>query len=152
MKIPAAKLFKYALIALSAAFILIQAVPYGRNHDNPPVVREPLWETQETRGLAKRACFDCHSNETVWPWYTWVAPVSWLVYRDVEEGRRELNFSAWQGGRREGEQPKEIREQIEKGEMPPAQYLLVHAEARLTGDEKRRLIEGLNATARQSGF
>ncbi|MRR33844.1 hypothetical protein EG829_03970, partial [bacterium] len=83
MKIPAAKLFRYTLIVLSAAFIFIQAVPYGRNHDNPPVVREPNWDSPETRGLAKRVCFDCHSNETVWPWYTWVAPVSWLVYRDV---------------------------------------------------------------------
>ena len=95
---------------------------------------------------------DCHSNETIWPWYTSVAPFSWLVCRDVREGRNELTFLEWQTGRRGGEKPAQIREQISKGEMPPFQYCLVHPEARLTGEEKRQLVQGLTATIVQSSF
>lgn len=149
MKKPAAKWFRYAIFFLVAGLLIIQAIPYGRSHDNPPVLMEPHWNSSATRELAKRACFDCHSNETVWPWYTRVAPFSWLVYRDVVEGRRELNFSDWQGGVREGEKPAEIREQIEKGEMPPMLYRLIHPEARLTDSQKRQLSEGLSETAAQ---
>jgi hypothetical protein len=73
--------------------VLIQFVPYGHDHTNPPVMQEPQWDTMQTRPLAKRACFDCHSNETVWPWYSNIAPASWLIYRDVAEGREHFNFS-----------------------------------------------------------
>lgn len=121
-------------------FGLLQLIPFGGNHTNPPVVQEPAWDTPETRALAKRACFDCHSNETVWPWYANIAPVSWLVQRDVEQGRKKMNFSDW--GRRD-EDAEEIREVILEGEMPLPSYLLMHPEARLTDDEKIRLIEGL---------
>jgi hypothetical protein len=76
-------------------FALAQAVPYGRNHENPPVQAEPIWDSPRTRQLAKRACFDCHSNETTWPWYTNFAPFSWLAYNDVTGGRSALNFSEW---------------------------------------------------------
>ena len=75
------------LLLLAAA----QLVPYGRDHDNPPVVAEPAWGSPATRELARRACFDCHSNETQWPWYSNIAPLSWLIQRDVDEGRDELN-------------------------------------------------------------
>lgn len=146
MKRPGAKFVRSMLMAMIAVFLVIQAIPYGRNHDNPAIVREPAWDSPKTREIAKRACYDCHSNETVWPWYTWIAPFSWLVYQDVEEGRRELNFSDWQYGAREGEKPDEIREQIDKGEMPPVLYRLMHAEARLTDREKRFLSEGLTGT------
>ena len=63
---------------LAGLFLAIQFVPYGRDHSNPPVIGEPTWNSPETRALAVRACFDCHSNETVWPWYSNIAPVSWL--------------------------------------------------------------------------
>ena len=75
--------------------LLIQVIPYGHDHTNPPVVNEPNWDSPQTREITKRACFDCHSNETVWPWYSNIAPVSWLVYRDVSDGREHLNFSEW---------------------------------------------------------
>lgn len=149
MKQSTTRWFRYTFLTLLAVLIVIQTIPYGRNRTNPPVLMEPHWDTPATRNLAKRACFDCHSNETVWPWYTMIAPISWLIYRDVEEGRRELNFSEWQGGTREGEKPAEIREQIEKGEMPPALYRMMHAEARLSDAEKRQLSEGLADTASQ---
>jgi len=138
-------------IGIPLLFLLIQAVPYGRDHDNPPVVREPPWADVETRTLAKRACFDCHSNETVWPAYSHIAPISWLVQYDVREGRDELNFSEWKGGARKKERPGEIRKEMNKGEMPPFVYTLTHPAARLSAEERGRLVEGLVATAVQGG-
>jgi len=134
------------VLAGAVSLLLIQTVPYGREHANPPVVREPSWDSPATRELAKRACFDCHSHETVWPWYAQVAPLSWLVQYDVNEGRKELNFSDWQGNRK-GERPEKIGKEVAAGEMPPFQYLINHAEARLSPAEKSRLIDGLTATA-----
>ncbi len=121
---------------------MIQLAPYGRDHGNPPVVAEPSWDSAQTRELSVRACFDCHSNETVWPWYSNVAPVSWLVQRDVDEGREELNYSEWTR-RQEGE---ESAESVREGSMPPSSYLLTHPEARLTDAELAALADGLAAT------
>jgi len=75
--------------------ILIQAVPFGHSHTNPAVTKEPGWDSSDTASLFHRACYDCHSNQTTWPWYSNLAPVSWLVQRDVNEGRRHLNFTQW---------------------------------------------------------
>lgn len=124
------------VVAGVALFGLIQLVPYGRDHTNPPVVQEPQWDAP-TRAIAQKACFDCHSNEVVWPWYSNVAPFSWLIQRDVEEGRSRLNFSDW-GRVREID---EIGEVLAEGEMPPAQYLLMHPAAKLTDAEKQALIQ-----------
>lgn len=136
-----------SVLTIVMAGIAIQLIPYGRNHANPPVVREPIWDSPATRQLAKTACFDCHSNETVWPWYSKVAPVSWLVYRDVVEGREHLNFSDWRGGSRKGENPHEISKEVMEGEMPPLQYYIAHPAAKLDGQSKKLLVEGLAATA-----
>jgi hypothetical protein len=89
-----------------------------------------------------RACFDCHSNETVWPWYAEVAPVSWYVQQDVSEGRRELNFSEWQRAYKEANEAPQV---VIKGSMPPRGYTLFHPEARLTPEERRTLAQGLAA-------
>ncbi len=64
---------------MSGFFILLQIIPYGHNHTNPPIVEEPAWDSPQTRAVVKKACFDCHSNETVWPWYSNIAPLSWLI-------------------------------------------------------------------------
>ena len=125
------------------AFVAIQLVPYGRNHTDPPVTAEPAWDSPQTRDLAARACFDCHSNQTDWPWYTNVAPVSWLTQRHVDEGRAKLNFSTWGTGRQE---TQNIGRQINSGVMPPWDYLLLHPAARLGDAEKTQLISGLQAT------
>lgn len=130
---------------LAGGFLLIQLVPYGRNHTNPPVLQEPNWDSPETRALAERACFACHSNETVWPWYSNIAPVSWLTQHDTEEGRGILNFSEWGvNGRRQ--ETDEIAESIREGEMPMPMFLITHPEARLTDAEKQALIQGLTAS------
>ena len=125
-----------SLLGFIALAIAIQFVPYGKDHANPPVVKEPRWETSEVRALAKRACFDCHSNETVWPAYAAVAPVSWLVAHDVDEGRRALNFSEWQRNQTHADDaPMEIMEKA----MPPSSYLLLHSTAKLTNAEREQL-------------
>jgi len=119
--------------------VVIQVVPFGRQHTNPPIVKEPAWDSPQTRALAKRACFDCHSNETTWPWYSSVAPVSWLTQRDVNGGRRHLNFSEWNTPQRHA---GHAAEEIQKGDMPLWFYLPMHPDARLTDAEKATLVAG----------
>jgi len=136
------KIVTIALSSLLAIFVLIQFVPYGHNHTNPPVIQEPNWDSPKTKELAQRACYDCHSNESTYPWYSNVAPVSWLVQRDIEEGRLYLNFSDW-GHVRE---PYEISEAVSSGWMPPSQYTLMHPDAKLTQAERQALVDGINAT------
>ena len=121
----------------------MQLVPYGREHANPPVTGEPTWDAPETRTLAKQACFDCHSNETEWPAYASIAPASWLVQRDVNEGRAVLNFSEWPRPQKEA---KEAAEAVLEGEMPPAAYRLVHSHAHLSTADRDRLAQGLART------
>ena len=130
-------------IAIVGVFGIIQLVPYGRDHSNPPVVVEPAWDRPSTRALAVRACFDCHSNQTAWPWYSHVAPTSWLLQQHVDEGRRVLNFSDWS---RTYEEAGESAETVLDGEMPPASYTFLHPSARLSAAEKRELADGLTAT------
>jgi mono/diheme cytochrome c family protein len=132
----------WLLTGLLFFFVVAQLVPYGRDHDNPPVAAEPAWDTPATRELARRACFDCHSNETHWPWYSNVAPLSWLIQRDVDEGRDELNWSEW-GPDEEGD---ESAETVIEGSMPPGTYPLLHPEARLSDQEIDALVAGLVAT------
>lgn len=137
------RVIKYVLIGSLGLAAAIQLVPYGRDHTNPPVTQEVQWDSATTRDLAKRACYDCHSNETQWPWYSHVAPVSWLVQRDVDEGREKLNFSEWDKPQKEAH---EAAEAVREGEMPMWIYLPTHPEARLTDAEKQALITGLEAT------
>jgi heme-binding protein len=136
------------LVVAALLFLAIQVVPYGRRHTNPPTRVEPPWDSAATRGLAVRACFDCHSNETVWPWYSHVAPLSWLTQRDVEKGRRKLNFSEWDRPQKEaGESAKTVR----KGKMPPWFYSALHPDSRLAPAEVQALIQGLEATLGAGG-
>ena len=130
------------------AVLILQLVPYGRRHSNPPVRVEPRWDGPTTRVLAVRACYDCHSNETVWPWYSHVAPVSWLVQRDVDEGRRKLNFSEWDRPQKEAH---ESAKTVRKGEMPPWFYILIHPDARLTGGGDPDADRGARGHAREEG-
>ena len=87
------KIILWAVVALVLLGLLIQLIPLSGRGNNPAVVSEPKWDSPQTRALVKRACFDCHSNESRWPLYAYVAPVSWLIYNDVMEGRSRLNFS-----------------------------------------------------------
>lgn len=141
------KIIAIVVVVGLVVFVLIQFIPYGKAHTNPPVTSELAWDSQQTRDLAQKACFDCHSNETTWPWYSNIAPVSWLVYRDVAEGRSRLNFSDWQNTHLR--EPLEFSQAISEGEMPPFQYLLMHGNAKLTSTEKDVLITGLQKSLGQ---
>ncbi|WP_197524237.1 heme-binding domain-containing protein [Nitratiruptor sp. SB155-2] len=101
--------------------MLIQFVPYGRDHTNPPVVAEPQWANEWTRQTFMRTCGDCHSNKTKWPWYSNIAPISWLVAHDVKEGREHFNVSMW--GHQKKNEGEDAAEEVMKGEMPPLAYL-----------------------------
>ena len=121
--------------------VAIQFVPYGRDNSNPAGGRQIAWDSPRTEQLMADACMDCHSNLTKWPWYSNVAPISWLVQKDVEDGREALNLST--GGEVEVE---EMIEAIREGSMPPWQYKPTHPGARLSDQEKQDLIRGLEAT------
>jgi mono/diheme cytochrome c family protein len=133
----------WCLGVLAVLGVVIQLFPYGRVHAVRPVQREPLWDRPATRALAARACFDCHSNQTEWPWYAQVAPVSWLVQYDVDEGRGHVNFSEW-GRLQRG--LRGVRNDVMGGEMPPWYYLPLHSQAKLSPAEKEALLQGLAAT------
>lgn len=135
-----------AMVGIVLLFLLAQILPYGHNHTNPPVLAEPKWDSPETRDLAVRACFDCHSNQTEWPWYSNVAPLSWLIQHDVDEGRSKLNFSEWNRPQRE---TRQAGREVQRGQMPQWYYVLIHPSASLAPSEKQTLINGLNSTLSQ---
>jgi hypothetical protein len=97
----------------------------------------------EVANALKSACYDCHSNESKYPWYSYVAPVSWWVKDHIDEGREELNFSEWNSfsDKRKAKKLKEVIEEVEEGEMPLPPYLITHSEANLTPEQKQALVD-----------
>ncbi|BAJ62946.1 heme-binding domain-containing protein [Anaerolinea thermophila] len=134
------KVFLFGSLFILIVFGVLQVIPVEAVQKNPAVIAEPAWDSPQTREMFMRACGDCHSNETAWPWYSRIAPASWLIVRDVREGRNKLNVSEW--GIRKNE-ADEVRKVIENGSMPPWFYLPMHPEARLSAQEKQALILGL---------
>jgi mono/diheme cytochrome c family protein len=140
------KMIRVGIVVVAAGvalFLLIQIIPIGPQRTNPPVGGEPKWDSPQTRTLAKRACFDCHSNEIKWPLYSSIAPISWLLANDVLKGRAAFNFSDWHTGDMNS---VVMAAQINSGRMPLPQYLWMHPPARLTDAEKKQLIVGLTST------
>ncbi len=129
-----------AVVTVATLAVLSQAIPYGHGHSNPPVTRAARWPAGPGEQLAEQSCYDCHSNLTRWRWYSNVAPVSWLVQHDVEDGRGVLDFSEWDRG-----QPplEEIVGQVSSGEMPPTKYTLIHPSASLSAREREQLTKAL---------
>jgi hypothetical protein len=123
-------------------FLLLQLVPYGWWHSNPPVVADAPWPDAASAAIARDACYDCHSNETDWPVYSYVAPMSWLVRRDVERGREALNFSEWST---DDNGAHDAAEEVEDGDMPPSQYVRLHPDADLSDEDVARLVAALEA-------
>ena len=134
-----------ALVA-GVIFALIQLVPYGWWHDNPPVVSDAPWPDAASEQIARTSCYSCHSNETEWPIYSYVAPMSWMVRYDVERGRDELNFSDWDPG-----DADDAIEMIEEGNMPLDRYVLIHRDARLDDTESQTLIAALDTMSNDDG-
>lgn len=138
---PWKKILLSAIGIAIVVFIAIQLVPYGRSsHSNPPAINPFQWTDPQAEAIARESCYDCHSNETKWWWATNIAPFSWLVQRDVDEGRSRLNFSDWNNL-----PTAAIQEIVNEGEMPPLQYTLVHPAAKLTDAENQTLVQGYDA-------
>lgn len=131
-------------ITLILGAVAIQFIPYGKDHTNPPVMSEVQWDSPRTQELFNRACADCHSNETKYPWYSNIAPISWLIAHDIEEGREKMNVSMI--GVQKKNKLKDAADEVKEGEMPIPPYLIAHPEARLSDAEKKELAEGLEKT------
>lgn len=130
------------VVVLVGAFALAQLVPYGWERPNPPVVQDAPWPSASAASLARSSCYDCHSNEVRWPLQAHVAPSSWLVRRDVDLGRDELNFSEWDDHDSEAD---DAADAVLDGSMPPRRYTLLHPGAALSDEERVRLADALLA-------
>jgi hypothetical protein len=114
---------------------------------NPPVTLD-MPAPADVKAILKASCYDCHSNETVWPWYSRIAPISWLVASDTSKGREYLNFSTWDqySPEQQRESVTQFLKMVQKGEMPPRPYTILHAEGKIT-PEKLAILEAWAATA-----
>ena len=132
------KLAKWFVLSLAAVFLLLQFKQPQRT--NPPVESE-IMAPPEIAAILQRSCYDCHSHKTDWPWYTYVAPLSWWIADHVHDGRGDLNFSRWPVLEFDELEHnfRDIDEQIAKGEMPLKSYLILHPGARLSDEEKDAL-------------
>jgi hypothetical protein len=136
-------MLKKILIALAIIVVGIQFIPVDRS--NPPVTGK-IDAPSNVLSILKASCFDCHSNETEWPWYSYVAPVSFLVSADVEDGRKRVNFSEWDKYDEEKRAKKldAIIEEVEEGEMPLSKYTLMHPNAKMDQAKIKVLKDWIN--------
>jgi hypothetical protein len=137
------------VLGLLVVVVAIQVIPVRR--DNPPVRGMLTSAPADVSSMLHRACYNCHSHETIWPWYSYVAPSSWLVARDVHEGRRHLNFSTWSeyGPKDRLKKLTGISSFVQEKDMPPWFYLPLHAEARLSADDIAKLSEWADESSSQ---
>ncbi len=140
------KLFKRILLVLVILLVIIQFIPCKlpqTNHDTKNDIIANGLVNDETANTIKASCYDCHSNQTHYPWYSRVAPVSWLLTSDVKEGRGELNFSEWNSydKRRKIRKLGDIKEQVEKGDMPIPIYTLIHRNTKLNETQKALIMK-----------
>jgi cytochrome c551/c552 len=137
------KWIKRAAIFLVIAILAMQLIPLDRS--NPAETSQPAAPAEVTL-ILRRACYDCHSNETLWPWYARVAPISFLLWHDVRDGRKELNFSTWDryDAQRKGRKLKEIVKEIKSGDMPPWYYVPLHPDAKLSSAERDAILSWAN--------
>ena len=126
------KPMKRIIIALAAVVIGIQLIPVKRI--NPAVVSD-FDGPSEVKAILQSSCYDCHSNETEWPWYSHVAPMSWLVAHDVKDGREHLNFSNWEPLKDIVWIRTQIYNMAANGQMPPTPYLTMHSDTKVTDEE-----------------
>lgn len=109
--------------------------------ENPKETNIPAWDSQFTKNTFMKACADCHSNQTVWPWYSYVPPFSFIIYRDVIEGREHFNISEYIN-----EKANKAGHEFESGAMPVGIYILMHPDASISGENRKKFIQGLEAT------
>ena len=144
---------KHVVLGVFTAAVAAQIVPMATT--NPPVeptdsIYAKLSVPPVVAGIFERSCLDCHSSQTAWPWYSRVAPISWLIVSDVNRGRSELNLSEWgrYTPRRKDRKLKEICDQVRSGEMPMKVYTLVHPRAKLTDPDRKAMCDWTNAARR----
>ena len=132
-------MLKKILLSLIAIFLVLQLVRPEKT--NPIAASAPPQFPENIQPILQRACYDCHSNETVWPWYSNITPVSFFLTHHVEDARKELNFSEWENykPKRKKRKFKEIVEQVKETEMPLPSYLLIHTNAKLSDEEMKTL-------------
>ena len=146
------KWIKRLLILIVVLLVVIQFVPIKTPSNNVNISND-LVSVEKLDGdvsvILKTSCYDCHSNQTPYPWYSHVAPVSWLVANDVKEGRAKLNFSDWKlnNKRRKIRQLEDIKEQVQQGEMPMGIYTVIHKKAKLTESQKQLLVKWTDGMA-----
>jgi len=137
---------KIAWLSILAIIIIIQVIPTGR----PEVIEQNKNDLlannsipDSVANLLKNACYDCHSNQTAYPWYAYVAPVSWLVVRDVKVGRKHMNFSEWESLSKtdKAKHLTDINDEVSMGSMPLVIYPIMHPEARLTAEERQMIVD-----------
>ena len=142
-----ARLFLLLIGIAVAVFLLIQFVPYGRDHTDPPATNPFHWTSPQAKAIAQRSCYDCHSNHTKWWWAVKIAPFSWLAQHDISDGRARMNFSEWDGV----VTTERLQHALDNG-MPPLQFTLLHPNAKLSDAEKQTLIDGFDqSVAAQNG-
>jgi len=146
------KKLKWIFLALVVAFGLLQFTNPART--NPPVVNDlPATNAPPpVAALLHAACYDCHSSETKWPWYSRIAPMSWLIAQDVNEGRTHLDFSEWpQEPDRAAKKFDRINEVLDYREMPPKKYTALHPDARLSEAQHQELLDWSDAESKKLG-
>jgi len=126
---------KFLWILFFIALIVIQFIPVDRT--NPGAISE-INAPDDLKAIFRNSCYDCHSHETVWPWYSYIAPASWLLVSDVNEGREHLNFSKWNTLDRSKQTKlrEEIWEEIREEKMPLWQYRILHPGSKLSQEQK----------------
>lgn len=142
------KNLKWAFLGLMLVFAGLQFVQPA--HTNPPVKTDfvaTLNPPAKIADMFHAACYDCHSNQTRWPWYSHVAPMSWQILQDVNDGRDALNLSEWPADnpKSEWKRMEDMSELVGDSEMPIKKYTLIHADARLTADQRKELTDWLDA-------
>lgn len=142
------KILKWSFGGVVVVFALLQFTNPART--NPPVVHDLMATNApppQVAAMLHEACYDCHSYETKWPWYSRVAPMSWLIANDVKDGRENLNLSDWPADQpeRAAKRLASMSEEIGYGDMPPKKYTAIHTDARLTEAQRKELTDWLTA-------
>ncbi len=137
---------KIIWIILIVVIVGIQLIPVNRPENNDDLSKDLIANNQIPENISsilKNSCYDCHSNQTNYPWYAYLAPISFLVVNDVNEGREELNFSEWENRDKikKAKALDEMAEEVEEGEMPMEIYLITHAKAKLSDKQRKEFAE-----------
>ena len=140
------KIALWTIAGLIALFVLVQFVPYGRDHANRPATDPFTWASPQAEAIARQSCYDCHSNETKWWWAVKIAPFSWLAQHDIDGAKEVFNFSEWNGAL-----TAEGLQNAINDNMPPLQFTLLHPNAKLSDAAKQTLVDGFRTSLADNG-